>query len=300
MIVNQASLQGLNVAYSTAFNKVFQGVSTLYQEFATTVPSSTAAQNYKWLGQIPHMREWIGERQIQALSAYDYTIKNKKFEMSIAVPRDDIEDDQYGTYTPMFGRLGEAAALHPEELCFQALKDGFESLCYDGLPFFSDEHKSGDRIFSNLSHKKLSIEAFEEARAAIMSITGDQGKSLKLVPNLLIVSPKNEKMARLILEADQIEGTTNVNKGLAKVMVAPDLSDKPDKWFLAVTNRFIKPIIFQKRKEIKLTSYTKDDDMNVFLNDEFVWGADGRSNAGYSFWQMMYGSDGTAVEEAKG
>ena len=27
---------------------------------------------------------------------------------------------------------------------------------------------------------------------------------------------------------------------------------------------------------------------------EFVWGADGRSNAGYGFWQMAYGSDGTA------
>ena len=39
---------------------------------------------------------------------------------------------------------------------------------------------------------------------------------------------------------------------------------------------------------------TRDDDDNVFNRDEFVWGADGRSNAGYGFWQMAYGSDGTA------
>lgn len=300
MIVNQANLQAMNVGYSSVYNKAFETAKTNYQEFSTTVPSSTAEQSYKWLGQMPQMREWIGERQIQALAAYDYTLKNKKFEMTVAVPRDDIEDDQYGVYTPMFGNMGESAALHPDNLCFQALKDGFEKPCYDGLPFFSDNHKSGDKTFSNLSHENLSVEAFEKARTAIMSITGDQGKSLNLVPNLLIVSPTNEKMARLILEADQVEGTTNVNKGLAKLLVATELADMPNVWFLGVTNRFIKPIIYQDRKKIKLTSYTKDDDMNVFLNDEFVWGVDGRSNAGYSFWQMMYGSDGTAEEEAKG
>lgn len=48
------------------------------------------------------MREWIGEREVQALAAYDYLIKNKKFEMTIGVPRDDIEDDKYGVYTPLF------------------------------------------------------------------------------------------------------------------------------------------------------------------------------------------------------
>jgi len=57
-------------------------------------------------------------------------------------------------------------------------------------------------------------------------------------------------------------------------------------------------VIFQKRKAIKMTSLTKDDDQNVFLRDEFVWGADGRSNAGYGFWQMAYGSDGT--EQSQG
>ena len=132
----------------------------------------------------------------------------------------------------------------------------------------------------------------------MMSITGDKGKSLNLVPNLLVVSPANEKAARLILKADQINGTTNVLKDTAELLVATELADTPDAWFLLCTNRFLKPIIFQKRKEIKMTSLTKDDDQNVFLRDEFVWGADGRSNAGYGFWQMAYGSDGT--EQSQG
>ena len=89
MIVNQANLHGLTVGYSTAFNKSFDTTQSNYQKVATVVPSTTGEQDYKWLGQMPGMREWIGEREVQALAAYDYLIKNKKFEMTIGVPRDD-------------------------------------------------------------------------------------------------------------------------------------------------------------------------------------------------------------------
>lgn len=39
-------------------------------------------------------------------------------------------------------------------------------------------------------------------------------------------------------------------------------------------------------------SMVKDTDENVFMNNQFIYGADGRSNAGYGFWQMAYGSTG--------
>ena len=95
------------------------------------------------------------------------------------------------------------------------------------------------------------------------------------------------------LEADQIEGTTNVLKGTAELLVVTELADQPDYWFLLATQKALKPIIYQKRKPIKLTSKTNDNDDNVFMKDQFLWGADGRSNAGYGFWQMAYGSTGT-------
>lgn len=301
MIVNQASLRGLNVSYSAAYNKAFDGVKSTYEKIATTVPSTTAETNYKWLGKIPQMREWVGEREIQSLSAYDYIIKNKKFEMTVSVPRDDIEDDQYGIYTPLFANMGESAAQHPNTLCFGALKKGFKEKCYDGKPFFAEDHASGEggkQKVSNFSHEKLDADSYKAARASMMSITGDKGNSLNLVPNLLVVSPTNEDAGRLILEADQINGTTNVLKGTAELLVETELADMPKAWFLLCTNRFLKPIIFQNRKKIKMVSLTKDDDVNVFLRDEFIWGADGRSNAGYGFWQMAHGSDGT--EESQG
>lgn len=296
MVINQTSLRGLDVGFSSAYNKSFADVKKDYEKIATTVPSTTGETRYTWLGQLPQMREWIGEREIQNISAYDYSIRNKKFEMSVSVPRDAIEDDQYGTYTPMFAHMGESAARHPNTLCFDALKAGFQEKCYDGKPFFSEEHMAGEggkKQVSNFSHDRLDASTYMTARASMMCITGDKGQSLNLVPNLLVVSPANEEAARMILMADTINGTTNVLKGTAELHVETELADMPAAWFLLCTNRFLKPIIFQKRKEIKLTALIKDDDANVFLNDLFIWGADGRSNAGYGFWQMAYGSDGT-------
>ena len=51
MIVNQQNLHGLDVAYSIAYNKAFQGRKTQYERIATVVPSTTASTDYKWLGQ---------------------------------------------------------------------------------------------------------------------------------------------------------------------------------------------------------------------------------------------------------
>ena len=297
MIVNQANLHGLTVSYSTAFNKSFETMQPNYQKVATVVPSTTGEQDYKWLGQIPSMKEWIGEREIQSLSAYDYTIKNKNFEQTVGVPRADIEDDKYGVYSVLFSQMGEAAAMHPDDLVFGSMMDGFEKKCYDGKPFFAADHKSGDETYSNKGNERLSRDSYKKARSSIMSIKGDKGESLKLVPDLLVVSPALEEEAKLILEADQISGTTNVLKGTAKLHVEPMLAANENYWFLLCTNRFLKPFIYQIRKKPKFVSLIKDTDENVFMLGEFLYGVDGRSNAGYGFWQMAYGSTGEVKAE---
>ncbi len=125
-----------------------------------------------------------------------------------------------------------------------------------------------------------------------MSLVGDKGKSLGLVPDLLVVSPANEEMGRQILEAEFINGSSNVYKGTAKLLVEPELAAQEDAWYLLCTRRSLKPIIYQERKKIKLVSKTADNDDNVFMRDEFLYGADGRNNVGYGFWQMAYGSTG--------
>lgn len=140
MIINSANLAIINRAFNAAFQTGFAGAASQWQRIATRVPSSTGTEDYGWLGSIPGMREWIGDRQIHNLSQYDYSIKNKTFESTIGVERYKIDDDQYGIYTPLFQMLGQNAKEHPDILTFGLLALGFATACYDKQYFFDSDH----------------------------------------------------------------------------------------------------------------------------------------------------------------
>lgn len=150
MIINQANLKDLLTAYSAAFQGGLAAANGDWQKIATEVPSSTRENHYAWLGQFPKLREWVGDRQVKNLAAYDYSIKNRKFESTVSVPRDDIEDDQYGVYTPLMREMGDAAKTHPDELIWDLLANGRTSLCYDGQNFFDTQHPVAGVNVANL------------------------------------------------------------------------------------------------------------------------------------------------------
>lgn len=296
MLINAQTLRGIYVGFNTLFNKVFQAQKPIYEQIATVTPSTTDTETYAWLGDIPGMREWIGDREIQNLSASDYTIKNKDFELTVGVPRNAIEDDKIGVYNPSVQMLGQSAAMHPDKLVFALLGNGFTEKCYDGQPFFSDSHKVNKKNVSNKGTAKLTMAAYIAARAAIMSLTNGKGEPLGLVPDTLVVPPALEAAARDILVADIINGTKNTMAGTAKPLLAPQLAGHDSSWFLLCTGMPIKPLIYQKRKDAKFIALTAETDTNVFMKKLFLYGVDDRGNAGYGFWQMAYGSDGTAAE----
>lgn len=143
MIINQSNLALLNQSFSATFNLGLTSTTPMWSQCATLVPSGTAEQKYGWLGKITKFREWIGERQHQNLLAHDYAIKNKTWENTVSVLRDEIEDDQYGIYKPVVEQMGQDAAQHPDELVFSLLKAGFTTPCYDGQYFFDTDHPVG-------------------------------------------------------------------------------------------------------------------------------------------------------------
>lgn len=293
MQVNQAALRAMYLGFKTIFGKVFDETPSLYDKIATKVSSQTREENYKWLGKIPSMREWIGDREIQNLSASDYTIKNKDFELTVGVDRNDIEDDTLGLYNPIVSDIAQSAKNFPDKLVFQILKDGFTNLCYDGEPFFSENHKVGKKKISNKSEKKLTPESYAAARTAIMNMIDENGDSLNLVPNILVVPPSLESVALEILKREMIAGSTNIYKDTAELLVAPQLSGEDSAWYLLCTKKSLKPLIFQERKAPKFVSMTDEKDENVFFNRQYIYGVDARANAGYGFWQMAFGSTGT-------
>lgn len=293
MVINGANLRAIYQGFNTIYNKAFAEAEPQYQRVATVVPSTTGEETYAWLGDIPGMREWIGDREIQNLTASDYTVKNKSFELTVGLPRDAVEDDKIGLYNPSIQMLGQSAAMHPDELVFGLLKKGYTEKCYDGKAFFAENHKIGKQDVSNKGKKKLSAESYAAARAGMMSITNSKGRPLRLIPDLLVVPPSLESVARKIIKADEIEGTTNTMKDTAEILVLPDLADQPTQWYLLCTKRPVKPLIYQQRQPAKFVAKTNETDDNVFFSRQFLYGADSRGNAGFGFWQMAYCSDGS-------
>lgn len=144
MIINQTNLKTLFTGLKAAFQQAFDGAPIDFGQFTLEVPSTTSQEEYAWLGQTTAFREWIGDRVIQNLKQHGYTIKNKTFENTVGVPREAIEDDQFGIYSPLMAQLGQDAREHPAILLYALLKNGFSQACYDGQYFFDTDHPVTD------------------------------------------------------------------------------------------------------------------------------------------------------------
>lgn len=297
MIINRQTLLAAFKGFNTLFNGAFEGAPTQFDKVAMTVPSTGAEETYAWMGTTTRFREWLGDRIIQNLKSWDYTVKNKDFENTIGVDRNAFDDDKLGVYAPLFQQLGMDAKQHPDELVFALLKAGFASTCYDGQYFFDSDHPvlqadgttanvsntgggggagwyllcanraikplvfqkrkdysfvamdapTDEGVFSRKEYRygvdarvnvgyglwqlaygskqTLDVTAYAAARAAMMSFTGDNGKPLGIVPDLLVVSPANEKAGLDVLEAERLaNGQSNVYRNTAKLLVSPWLS----------------------------------------------------------------------------
>lgn len=140
MVVNQAALSGIFKSFSTIFNETLETTKPLWNRVAMMVPSTGSSVDYKWLGAFPMLREWLGDRVVKNLTAFNYVIANKDYEGTVELDRNDVEDDQVGVYRPMIQGLSANAVLHPDQLIFKLLKDGFATVGYDGQFFFDTDH----------------------------------------------------------------------------------------------------------------------------------------------------------------
>ncbi|MDI6827248.1 MAG: Mu-like prophage major head subunit gpT family protein [Armatimonadota bacterium] len=287
----------LEAGLRAVFFDAYEAYSGDWERIATVVPSENDTEKYAWLGATPRMREFKDERIPASLLEHDYSIKNKTWEASIAVDRAALEDDQYGQIRLRIQGLADEARRHQEEMVFSLLKDGFNTLCYDGQYFFDTDHSVGESgTQANKGTSALSAASLQAAFSAMMKFKDDRGKPMGIVPDTLVVPPDLKWTAMELLQsvyatdevAGKTEGRKNVLKGSLGLIVSPYLSDSND-WFLLCTKRAIKPIIFQSRIPIEFSALEGNSE-NGFMRDKYVYGVRARYNVGFGLWQLAYGS----------
>ncbi|HDX1124370.1 Mu-like prophage major head subunit gpT family protein [Pasteurella multocida] len=139
-------VKALFVGFGKNFKDGLAKAPSQYSKIATVVKSTTASNTYAWLGQMPGLKEWVGDRTITAIQSHGYSIENKSFANAVEIKRTDIADDNVGVYSPLIEELGRAAGELPDELVFGALKAGFKTACYDKQYFFDTDHPVGANV----------------------------------------------------------------------------------------------------------------------------------------------------------
>lgn len=304
MIVNKSNVAAIFISLKTVFNKAFAGAETTWQKYAMLVPSTTSQEDYSWLSSFPKMRKWLGEKTVKALAAFKYTLVNDDFEATVEVDRNHIEDDQIGIYNPMAQEAGTSSKQWPDELCGAVVNGAFENKCYDGQYFCDTDHPVGDGAggvtsVSNKGTAALTIATQEAAKAsygaartAMRKFKDDEGRPLGVKPNVLMVPPALEDVAKALVTAERLEdGKVNLYKGTAEVVVNDQLTSDTA-WFLLDCSRPVKPFVFQRRKKPVFVQQTDPEADDVFMRKKFKFGAEARGKAGYALWQLCYGSTG--------
>lgn len=303
MLITKAVLAGLQTSVSFIFSGAYRDTPTPVDQLATVVSSTHSIETYGWMQRLLAMREWIGPRVKQGLQTQAYTLKNRTFEATLAVDKEEIEDDSLGLFEPRAKELGRIAARIWFQLLIDALAAGTTALGFDGVAFFSGSHPLNPAIApqSNLNLSTALDNSLTAANAeansvrintvvsAMRNYTGEDGRLLGVNPTHIIVPPSRELAVRQVLNAALTgNGGTNVLAGYLQIMVIPELeSISTTRWYVADLSAPIKPLILQKRKEIELVSKTSLTDDNVFWQREFVWGVDCRGVAGYGPWWLM-------------
>ncbi len=226
MDINPGNINALNTRINVAFNKRLEVVQPTWSRFSMEIPSSAGANFYPRLADLPALREWKGSRVVHRLSVADrMVITNRKFEGTLSITKEDLEDDQFAFLMPQVDELGQQGGELPDKLVYEKLAEGRTAtgIGMDGQMFFDTDHPGYDNTGKLVSWSNLlTIKAGETAQPW---------------------------------------------------------------WYVFDTSRSLKPMVYQPRRPFAIVAKTRLTDDNVFWDDEFVWGTDGRCAAGFG-WHM--------------
>lgn len=305
-IVTSDFLSALFTSYSVVWEQAFLAAQNQqnFERYCTTVPSTTDTESYNWLGNVPAMKQWTDTRDIQGMSAYNYSLKNLHYEVTIGVDRDTLEDDKYNLIQPRIQQLGLEAARFPANQAITALVDGGSTgnNSYDGVTYFSASHvEDGSGLQSNtntgsgvsLANIRTDLLA---ARTKMRRMKDNKGRPMNIIPDLVIIPPDLQDVFEQLITTNLVAGAgvagtlvgqvamSNNLMGAVDIYVNAYLTDTSD-WFLMATKYPMKPLIYQLRKAPEFNAVTDPNDFVVFNQRQFYYGVDSRFAVGYGMWQ---------------
>lgn len=108
------------------------------------INSDQESETYRWLSALPAMREWLGGRNANRLEVQELIVRNKKFEASLEVMRDELRRDKTDQIQLRINELASRANQHWAKLLTETVEAGATTNSYDGTAFYGNAHAEGD------------------------------------------------------------------------------------------------------------------------------------------------------------
>ena len=275
-------------------------------QVAMEMPTDQESETYKFLGQSPAMREWIGGRKAKSLQDEGITIVNKTFEATIGINADDWRRDKTAQTSVRVQELAGRSAEHRHKLITELLTDN--PLCYDGQNFFDTDHSEGDSgtqvnaltssHVSELNVASATALTVTEARDAILGIIShivgindNEGEPMNAnARNFLVMCPTNlwtplETATSLNNIGSSGEDNLLTQGGFSvSTVVNPRLdATSTSQFYVFRTDSAVRPVIFQTELDESVQMEDK-----TFEENRLLFGVKAIRNVGPGYWQYAY------------
>jgi len=287
------------------YNTLEQNVGALWVPGVSNYfTSDQESEEYKWLGQSPAMREWIGGREAKGFSTQGIEIKNKDFEATLSVLVKEMKFDKTGQVMVRIRELAERTNAHWAKLLSALVIAGESALCYDGQYFFDTDHSEGDSgsQSNDISYDVTTTTAptAAEAESAILksveqmlSFKDDQGEPMNenamdflvMVPVSFMSSFAAALKNPVIVDANGSRTNTIVNVGGFNFTLAvnPRLT-WTTKFATFRNDGQTKAFIRQEQEAVSLAAIAEGSELE-FKEKRHEYGVSASRNVGYGFWQ---------------
>jgi phage major head subunit gpT-like protein len=261
--------------------------------------SSVATEVYGGLGNVPMMREWVGDKIAKQLKEYTLRIDNKDWESTLAVKVRDLQRDKTGQLKMRVGELVQRARAHREKLVSTLIGAADASTygsCYDGATFFSDTHSVNSLTIDNsVAYDVTTTTAptSTEMSAAIMqsiqtlySFVDDQNEPINQnAKNFIIMVPTVFWSAAITaVTKDRLSANTDnplLNIGLGLTVVQNPRLSWTTKFATFVADAGgLRPFIIQTENDLQVTALAEGSD-HAFKNKEHLYSVEKSGNVGY-------------------
>lgn len=296
MAIDIASAQVKLRDLTAKFDNRVAAATPFYPQVCYDASSVRTSEKYGWIGNMPGMREWLGERQFSELRAANFVLENKHWESSLLIKKTDLADDNLGQYGPVLEQLGIEAAHHPDELWFSVLEQGESTACFDGQFFFDTDHVWGNSgsqsnditstVVSTSAPTVAEIKtAIRKMVRSMLAFKNDQGKLYnrptvgRLNDLTLLVPLALRDLVYDALESELISNSSNIVVDRPNIVSSPYLTSDV-KLYLFKTGEAVKPFVFQRREP--LTRMMKGIDDLETKDVKFM--TEARYNVGYFAW----------------